>query len=165
MANWHSCLLSIFTLLFILFIYYFFFNDLLYHRYILYWFVIIFKYYYRFLFFLIFNHLYLFIFMLLNYFFDFVMYTWYYVLLFHSLGVYVNLLRSLTKNLSIRFEILENSNLFTSPCWILRIYSTHNLLHRWKHRKTIDFIAQINSIFMNTSIRTLCIKLLHLRSS
>ena len=123
MANWHSCLLSIFTLLFILFIYYFFFNDLLYHRYILYWFVIIFKYYYRFLFFLIFNHLYLFIFMLLNYFFDFVMYTWYYVLLFHSLGVYVNLMRSLTKNLSIRFENLENSNLFTSPCWILRIYS------------------------------------------
>ena len=102
---------------------YFFFNDLLYHRYILYWFVIIFKYYYRFLFFLIFNHLYLFIFMLLKYFFDFVMYTWYYVLLFHSLGVYVNLMRSLTKNLSIRFENLENSSLFTSPCWILRIYS------------------------------------------
>ena len=38
------------------------------------------------------------------------------VLLFHSLGVCVILMRSLTKELGIRFENLENSNLFTSPC-------------------------------------------------
>jgi len=30
---------------------------------------------------------------------------------------------SLTKKLSISSKNLENSNLFTSPCWILRIYS------------------------------------------
>ena len=32
-------------------------------------------------------------------------------------------MRSLTKKLGISFENLENSNLFTSPCSILRIYS------------------------------------------
>ena len=34
-------------------------------------------------------------------------------------------MRSLTKKLSISFENLENSNLYTSPCWILRIYSIY----------------------------------------
>ena len=49
----------------------------------------------------------------------------YIVLLFHSLGFCVILMRFLTKKLSINFENLEYSNLFTSPCWIFRIHSIH----------------------------------------
>ena len=39
-------------------------------------------------------------------------------------------MRSLTKTLGISFENLENSNLLTTPCWIVRIYSTEHLCEK-----------------------------------
>ena len=51
-------------------------------------------------------------------------FMYYYLCIFtYVLGVCVILMRSLMKKLCMNIENLENSNLFTSSCWILRIYS------------------------------------------